>query len=217
MLSVEIKDLSKSYGKTRVLERVDLKLQEPECYALTGKSGGGKTTLLRLLLGLELPDSGEVIWKREGLAVRPRLSAVFQEDRLCEGADALENVLLVMPRGQGDPKEVEAELRRLLPGDALGKPVAKLSGGQRRRVAILRAMCAPGAEAFLLDEPFTGLDETTRLQVIEYVKEKRKDRLLLIATHGAEDIGALGIPERNILGLAEGTFAGTSFGKGKNC
>ena len=76
MLSVEIKDLSKSYGKTRVLERVDLKLQEPECYALTGKSGGGKTTLLRLLLGLELPDSGEVIWKREGLAVRPRLSAV---------------------------------------------------------------------------------------------------------------------------------------------
>ena len=217
MLSVEIKDLSKSYGKTRVLERVDLKLQAPECYALTGKSGGGKTTLLRLLLGLELPDSGEVIWKREGLAVRPRLSAVFQEDRLCEGADALENVLLVMPRGQGDPKEVEAELRRLLPGDALGKPVAKLSGGQRRRVAILRAMCAPGAEAFLLDEPFTGLDETTRLQVIEYVKEKRKDRLLLIATHGAEDIDALGIPERNILGLAEGTFSGTSFGKGKNC
>ena len=142
---------------------------------------------------------------------------IFQENRLCEGADALENVLLVMPRGQGDPKDVEAELRRLLPGDALGKPVAKLSGGQRRRVAILRAMCARGAEAFLLDEPFTGLDETTRLQVIEYVKEKRKDRLLLIATHGAEDIGALGIPERNILGLAEGTFAGTSFGKGKNC
>ena len=68
-----------------------------------------------------------------------------------------------------------------------------------------------------MDEPFTGLDETTRRQVIEYVKEKRKDRLLLIATHGAEDIGALGIPERNILGLAEGTFAGTSFGKGKNC
>lgn len=217
MLSVEIKDLSKSYGTTRVLERLDLKLQAPECYALTGKSGGGKTTLLRILLGLELPDSGEVVWKREGLAVRPRLSAVFQEDRLCEGADALENVLLVMPRGQGDPKKMEAELRRLLPGDALGKPVAKLSGGQRRRVAILRAMCAPGAEAFLLDEPFTGLDEATRLQTIEYVKEKRGDRLLLIATHGAEDVEALGIPERNILGLAEGTFAGTSFGKGKNC
>ena len=136
---VILSEISKSYGEKQVLTGIEAVLASPERYGLVGRSGCGKTTLLRLLLSLEKPDAGVVEWRLgEGQAERiqphPLIGAVFQEDRLCEGLSALENAALVIPRDRElfqNRALLRRELLRLLPEDALEKPVARLSGGQR--------------------------------------------------------------------------------------
>lgn len=163
-------------------------------YALVGESGSGKTTFLRLLSGLETPDGGKILWQE-----MPRISMVFQEDRLCEAFTAEENIWLILRRGEVSTEAVRQALLEVLPSDCLGKPVGQLSGGQKRRVAIVRAMLAPGTNVLLLDEPFTGLDEETKIQVMAYVKRQQRGRLLLLATHDREEIAAMEVPEENVL------------------
>ena len=148
-----------------------------------GPSGGGKTTLLRKILGLETPDEGVIS------GVPERKAAVFQEDRLCPGVSPVENVLLVTG------KEKEAEARSLLTelglGDSLDLPCAELSGGMRRRAAIARALLAEG-ELLTLDEPFKGLDEQNRRAAAALVLRHRRGRTLLYVTHEREEAALLG-------------------------
>lgn len=186
-----IQDLSKSYGELSVWNDLNLTLESGHIYCLMGASGSGKTTLFRILLGLESPDCGTFT-----LTPLPRhpLVAVFQEDRLCEEFSPLDNVELVMKRSAGPVpgrQELYHELVRLLPEEAVLRPVSTLSGGMKRRVAIARALLAPSC-GILMDEPFTGLDEDTKQQVIQYIKEKTTGKLLVVSTHQEEDIAALG-------------------------
>ena len=209
---VILSEISKSYGEKQVLTGIEAVLASPERYGLVGRSGCGKTTLLRLLLSLEKPDAGVVEWRLgEGQAERiqphPLIGAVFQEDRLCEGLSALENAALVIPRDRElfqNRALLRRELLRLLPEDALEKPVARLSGGQRRRAAIARAMCAPEPLAYLMDEPLTGLDRQTKEEVTAYIREKTEGALFLVATHEAEDMELLGVRQEHILRLRPG-------------
>ena len=179
---MEVKNLCKAYGDLLVLENVSFTVGVGVT-ALWGPSGVGKTTLLRILLGLEKPDSGELM----GMAVR--WSAVFQEDRLCETFSALDNVLMTSPSSMSRA-EVRRELMELLPEEVLDRPAATLSGGQKRRVAICRALCAL-SELLILDEPFTGLDAGTKADVIRYLQKKSAGKLTLLSTHQEEDILAL--------------------------
>ena len=182
-----IRNLSKSYGELQVWNRLNLTLDSGQTYCLMGSSGIGKTTLFRILLGLEQPDNGSF-----SLEPSPgcKLTAVFQEDRLCEAFTPIDNVYLtagsVLNR-----RQIIDELSRLLPRESLTRPISTLSGGMKRRVAIARALLSPSC-GILMDEPFTGLDERTRHLVIEYVKEKTSGRLLVVATHQEEDMQALG-------------------------
>ena len=151
-----------------------------------GPSGSGKTTFLRILLGLEQADSGSI----EGLQ-GTRASAVFQENRLCESFTPVDNITMVIPgRSSQSRKQAREELLRLLPEEALCRPVSTLSGGMKRRVAIVRALSVP-CGMVLMDEPFTGLDENTKRNVIQYIKEKTRDKLVIISTHQDEDIELL--------------------------
>ncbi len=143
---------------------------------LYGPSGCGKTTLTRLLLGLEKPDSGQILG-REGL----RFSVQFQEDRLFAHLTALRNIALVA----GDPQSPAALLARAGLSDAAEKKPAELSGGMRRRVALLRALAAP-AEVYILDEPFKGMDRALREQMLALVEEKTAGGLLLLVGHERE-------------------------------
>lgn len=163
--------ISKSYGGQRVLCNYDAVYEPGETYYLTSPSGSGKTTLLRLLAGLEQADEGEIL---------PRLhySFLFQEDRLCEEYDAVKNVAMAI----GDERAAGEALRRVLEEDALTKPCGRLSGGMKRRVALVRAMEAE-SECVLLDEPFAGLDREARERVERYIEERQRGRILLIATH----------------------------------
>ncbi len=164
--------VEKRYGDLTVLEDFTAVYRPGESYVLNSPSGSGKTTLLRLLAGLEEPDGGEI------LRCRNLSGMVFQEDRLCEDYSALRNVALVT----GSEKSAREALERLLPRDCLDKPCRELSGGMKRRVALVRALEA-SSDALLLDEPFAGLDAANRKRAEAYIRERRRGRTLIMATH----------------------------------
>lgn len=175
---IEFRGVSKSFDGKAVLHQLDWRIEPGEQWQVRGASGIGKTTLLRLLMGLERPDAG-VITGREGLRFLP----VFQEDRLVEHWGAIGNVSLVCE----DAKRVRSLLCALLPEDALSQPVRTLSGGMRRRVALARALAAEG-DVLVLDEPFAGLDEHTERQAMEVIMQYRAGRTLIIVSHGTDDL-----------------------------
>ena len=183
-MPVIIQKLCKSYDGIPVFQNVDLYLEDGGIYCLLAPSGAGKTTLFRILMGLEQADSGQITGIPEGA-----LAAVFQEDRLCPALTAQKNILLVRPVITGE--ELQRELLMLLPEDSLDKQVSEYSGGMRRRVALMRAMLSTG-QLLLMDEPFTGLDEDTRETAMEYVLNRRRGRTLLFTTHHVEEAERLG-------------------------
>ena len=158
---IRIIQLSKSYHEKKVLKELSFHIKFGAITALMAPSGAGKTTLLRILMGLDEADSGSV----EGIQGM-RLSAVFQEDRLCGNLSPVSNIRLTA--GSHFPKQTI--LRALEETDLLScasQPVRELSGGQSRRVALLRALLSP-YDLLLLDEPFKGLDTDTRLRIMDY-------------------------------------------------
>lgn len=183
-MSVTMSGVGKSYGSQRVLDGLELVLEDGGRYCLMGPSGAGKTTLLRILLGLERPDAGSI----EGLP-RGSASMVFQEDRLCSALTPVENIALVMP-GRASRRALRALLAEVLPAACLDKPALNLSGGQRRRVSLVRAMAFPGS-LVVMDEPFTGLDRATKQVVIDFVARHLDGRTLLVSTHGEDDAALL--------------------------
>jgi len=177
---IYIDSLCKSYNHEPVLQNLSLSLDAGNAYCLMAPSGTGKTTLFRILLGLETADSGQV----HGLD-HLRTAAVFQEDRLLEGYTALENIRFVTGKRYSHA-ELTDILLRLLPGEALTKPICEFSGGMKRRTAILRAILAP-SDFIIMDEPFTGLDSETKQKAIDLILEFAKGKLLLFSTHHEED------------------------------
>ena len=186
-MSIIITDLCKTFDDNEVLKNVNITLKDNSIYCLMGASGIGKTTLLRILMGLEHADSGSI----SGIDIKS-ISCMFQEDRLIPYLSAIDNVRIVL-RGKNNSnrEEVRNHLLSILPDDSLDMPVSSLSGGMKRRVALARALSYPG-KLIILDEPFTGLDKDTKLNVIDYILKMRNNRTLLIATHGTDDANLLG-------------------------
>lgn len=186
MNKLEIRGLSKRFGEKTLFEGLSLTVDRP--MILWASSGWGKTTLLRILMGLETPDSGTV----SGVG---RVGAVFQEDRLCPQLTAVQNVELVLENTKSDYKQqIVRDLQQLgLDEAALDLPVRKLSGGQKRRAALLRAVWAE-SDTLLLDEPFTGMDPETMKKAASLLKERCQRKPVLLATHDREAIGELGWP-----------------------
>lgn len=166
-----LENVCKRYHDITVFEDRNDSFEQGHVYYLREPSGSGKTTLLRLLAGLEQPDSGRV-------KTAASCSMVFQEDRLCRGYSAVKNVELVT----GNAVTARESLKQLLESDSLDKPCEELSGGMKRRVALVRAMEAD-SDCVLLDEPFTGMDEETRTRAENYIRSRQNGRTLIIATH----------------------------------
>lgn len=178
-----LKNINKSFGNKRVLTDFSHGFERGSRTCIMGVSGGGKTTLLNILMGLIKPDSGEII------NAPKKISAVFQEDRLCEPYSAVKNILAVTGKLVNNEKII-AILDDLGLSGSEHIAVKSLSGGMRRRVALARALLAE-SEMVILDEPFKGLDEETRERVIAVLLRNLNGRTLIVATHDARDIIAL--------------------------
>lgn len=181
---MELQNVSKAYGGKPVLSHFSAVLAPGGRYALMGPSGVGKTTLLRLILGLEKTDGGKIT------GVPGKKSAVFQESRLIPELTVRGNLRLVLGSRFPEP-EITAMLTRLDLTDCLDTPAANLSGGQQRRSALARALLY-GGELLVLDEPFTGLDEDNRRKALDAIRAYPKEAIVLLVTHSREDAEALG-------------------------
>ena len=175
---IKIENVSKSYGEKKVLHNLSLFIPYGSVTAVTGSSGCGKTTLLRLICGLEKADAGNII----GVSKKD-VSALFQEDRLFPWLTALENVEAVIKDKKEKPLAAQI-LADLGLGDKkdLSAFPSELSGGMMRRVAIARAL-AYKSKVLILDEALRGLDEKNFENAAEVIERYRDGRTLISVTH----------------------------------
>ena len=208
-MSVEVKNITKQFGKFAALHDVSLKVGSGELVALLGPSGSGKTTLLRIIGGLEFPDNDEarVSFYGEDVTGRPahkrRVGFAFQHYALFRHLDVFENIafgLRVRPFWSR-PKESEIherveKLLKLIQLESLGKRYpSQLSGGQRQRVALARAL-AVEPKVLLLDEPFGALDAKVRKELRQWLRRLHEEIHVttLFVTHDQEE--ALEVADR---------------------
>lgn len=171
---IEFNNVSLSFEGKEIFKNFNLKLQSRGIVLITGKSGCGKTTLARLILGLTKSDSGSV--NTNGA----KIAAVFQEDRLVPSLTAKQNIALVSNEDEAEKRLDEMELTdsaELLPEE--------LSGGMKRRVSVARAL-ASGGDVLLLDEAFSGVDGELALRIIDKICKEYKEKLIIAITHRPE-------------------------------
>ena len=161
-----------SYGEKEIFRDLSLHIGAGERAALRGASGCGKTTLLRLIMGLEKPQSGTVTVQTD------RISALFQENRLLPYLTVAQNCELFA----SDKTAVLSILRDLGLADAADALPSALSGGMARRAALARALCHDAA-LYLLDEPFNGLDAENAARAAETVNRVTAGKTVLVVTH----------------------------------
>lgn len=178
---IAIDNISFAYDQKEVFNNYSMQIKDGERICLFGESGKGKTTLLRIISGLEKPQKGNV--ETEGAV----FSAVFQENRLLPFKTALENITLIC----GDSKTALKHLTALKLADAANKYPRELSGGMCRRVAIARALSAR-YNVLILDEPFSGLDRENTENAAAYILKCLENRTLVAVTHSYEEARLLG-------------------------
>src|SRR5687767_1961085 len=160
-MAIDVRDLSKTFGPNRVVDHVSFRIDSGELVALLGPSGGGKSTVLRIIAGLEAPDAGQVLLHGKdatNMRVQDRnIGFVFQHYALFRHMTVRQNIafgLDVRRKPKGEIEKAVGELLELTQLEGLGdRYPTQLSGGQRQRVALARAL-APKPELLLLDEPF---------------------------------------------------------------
>lgn len=186
MDEIVVSKITKCFGEKTVLKDVSLTIEKNTVFCLMGESGCGKTTLVRILAGLEKADAGEITGIDSG-----KIAFVFQEDRLISHLSALSNAILPLKNSEESKRAGMEALRQLgLQGEEK-KRARNLSGGMARRVAIARAMLSE-AEIVFMDEPFKGLDKDNRERAIEFVKAYSKGKTLIVVTHSAFEKDMLG-------------------------
>lgn len=190
--------LSKSYGAHRALQEVSLQLHPGERVALLGPNGAGKSTLLQLLTGLFVPDSGDIVIQGHSLRTQApqalaHLGVVFQQPALDLDLSVRANLrfhadLHGLPRRQADAR-IEQDLDRMGLADNLDKPCRTLSGGNRRKIELARALLHRPA-VLLMDEATVGLDPASRVQLLQVVEDLQRERgvATLWATHLVEEV-----------------------------
>lgn len=190
---LELRNISKGFGNKKILSNFNVTIRENEILAIVGPSGGGKTTLLRMLAGLETIDSGEIYYNGnlvplDELEKRPLLGFVFQDFQLFPHLSVLDNLTLSPVKMMGMSKdEAEEKARKLLLRLGLSEHADvypySLSGGQKQRVALARAMMID-PEIIGYDEPTSALDPALRLEVEKLILQNRELGMTqIVVTH----------------------------------
>ena len=189
--AVACRDLKKHFADVKAVDGLDLFVERGECFGLLGPNGAGKTTTIEILEGLSRPDSGEVrilgmTWGENERDLRERIGVSLQETQLSEKLSVLETLSLFRSfyRSGRDPEEL---LRDLSLDEKRNARVGKLSGGQKQRLAVACALVGE-PDILFLDEPTTGLDPQSRLQLWDVVARFRKGGgTVLLTTHYMEE------------------------------
>ena len=186
-MALVIKNLKKNFGRKEILHNFSYSFADRGIYAVTGESGIGKTTLLRIIAGLDKDFTGE-------LSGAEQVSVAFQEHRLFPNLSALDNIVFAISDRKDEAVIVEA--KKIL--SKLGFDEAdmllfpdQLSGGMKQRVSLARSFLYEG-KILLLDEPTKELDEANAKRVKEVIKELSQSRLVILVSHKGEDLTDLG-------------------------
>ena len=222
--AIRVQGLSKSFGKQRVLHQIDLEVARGETLTVLGRSGTGKSVMLKLLIGLQKPDSGEIEINGEKITtmqldelnrVRKSVGFLFQSAALYDSLTVEENVAFPLRRhsemNDGERRDRVSELlSRVAMEEAREKMPADLSGGMKKRVGLARAL-ALDPTIMLLDEPTAGLDPITASEINELIRELQRERenSSIVVTHDMRSVERVAdrvamINEGNI--LIEGTL-----------
>ena len=190
--AISCRDLRKYFADVKAVDGLDLIVERGECFGLLGPNGAGKTTTIEVLEGLTEPDSGEVeilgmTWKKDERELRERMGVSLQETQLAEKLTVYETVRLFRSFYRNGP-DPDALLHSLSLDEKRNSRVGKLSGGQKQRLAVACALVGD-PDILFLDEPTTGLDPQSRLQLWEVVAQFRKEKggTVLLTTHYMEE------------------------------
>jgi trehalose transport system ATP-binding protein len=201
LTKLELLEVDKSYGKKHVLDKVSLKVEKGEFFVILGPSGEGKSTLLRILAGIEQPDSGKVMIDGRDETANPpnkrNIAMVFQNYALYPNMTVRGNVSFPLKMRHVPKPEIRrkvAEATKMLRiDDIVERPVTRISGGQKQRVALARAMVRDPA-LFLLDEPLSNLDARTRFVARGELKRVQQElgQTFIYVTHDQKEAASLG-------------------------
>lgn len=180
---IELQNVTRRFGERTVLQELSYTFPKKGIVALMGASGLGKTTLLRLLAGLDSPDGGSV------LNTFGRTAVSFQEPRLVPWLTCEENIRFVLPEEDASDRVTEL-LQALELTDAANALPDTLSGGMKQRVSLARAL-AFGGDLLLLDEPFSALDKALKTRLFPLIKNANPAGLTVIITHDVQEAHAL--------------------------
>lgn len=183
---IKFTDITKKYGEQTVLDNFSLTVNDGEKIALTGESGVGKTTILRILSGLEKADGGTVECDKQ-------IAYMFQEPRLLPWKTAKGNILAVLKKESYSLAQKYLDAVGL--SDAADKTPSELSGGMAQRVAFARFLAyaeESGATALLLDEPFSALDKDTADKMLDLLLDFAIDKIVILVTHDENTAQNLG-------------------------
>jgi phospholipid/cholesterol/gamma-HCH transport system ATP-binding protein len=198
MIPIQIVDLQKSFGQQKVLDGIRLEVAEKETLAVLGRSGTGKSVLLKLLIGLQAPDSGSICIRGQDISnlpvrelneIRKHIGFLFQQSALYDSLTLEQNVLFPMTRHSRAPEKEQVDRARgLLSSLGMSKDFEKLpgqiSGGMQKRVGLARAL-ALDPDILLFDEPTSGLDPITAAEISNLIADLKKKRRMtgIVVTH----------------------------------
>ncbi len=212
---IKFQNVTKIYPpSTTVLQDISFDVREGEFVSIVGKSGAGKTTLIKMILGLETPTSGEVFFRGQNISVlegdslqdvRKKIGGIYQDYRLLPNKTVFENVSYIMEvEGKGD-QEINEQVPRVLEAVGLSNKINnfpdQLSGGEQQRLAVARAIINH-PDVIIADEPTGNLDPYNTYEVISLLEKINKvGRTILLATHDKEIVNKLG---KRVITLEEG-------------
>jgi phospholipid/cholesterol/gamma-HCH transport system ATP-binding protein len=216
--AIRLRGLTKSFGEQQVLDRIDLEIARGETMTILGKSGTGKSVMLKLIIGLQKPDGGEIELNGKEITsltlddlnrVRKTIGFLFQSAALYDSLNVEENVAFPLRRHtRMEDGERQTRVRELLARvgmeEAARKMPSDISGGMKKRVGLARAL-ALDPEIMLLDEPTAGLDPITAGEINELIRELQKEREVssVVVTH---DIRSLRTVADRVAILNEGSI-----------